>query len=205
MWLADMFLPARADRFISLLHRHADILRRVAHSFNDYLDSGTASTPDEIERLEKEGDKMLADLTNALRDAFVTPIDRQDIYGLAESIDDMIDYLNNATREIQLFGVSATEPMRAIARMLQDAADSIAAAVPTLKSDPQAAWAHAIEAQHAENLIEDRYRKALAELFNSQDIALIFKLREIYRHLSNSADRADSIGRLIGKIVVKTS
>jgi uncharacterized protein len=205
MWLADMFLPARADRFISLLQRHADILCRVARAFNGYVATGTPSLPDEIDRLEKEGDQMLVDLTTALRDAFVTPIDRQDIYGLAEGIDDMIDYLNNAAREIQLFGVSATDSMREMAQMLEHAADAIAAAVRSLKTNPQAAWAHALEAQHAENLVEDRYRKALAELFNGSNVSEIFKLREIYRHLSNSADRADSIGRLIGKIVVKTS
>jgi hypothetical protein len=41
--------------------------------------------------------------------------------------------------------------------------------------------------------------------FRAQTVGEIFKLREVYRHLSNSADRADAVGRLIGKIVVKTT
>jgi uncharacterized protein Yka (UPF0111/DUF47 family) len=52
--------------------------------------------------------------------------------------------------------------------------------------------------------MEDLYRAALARLFAGDDVREMLKVREIYRHLSNSADRADAIGKLIGKIVVKT-
>ena len=52
--------------------------------------------------------------------------------------------------------------------------------------------------------MEELYRSALARLFAGDDVRSMLKLREVYRHLSNSADRADAIGKLIGKIVVKT-
>ena len=205
MWLADLFIPARDDRFLSLLDRLAGILVQVAALFRRYVRDGTQSLSDEIDRLENEGDGILRQLTGALRDTFVTPLDRQDIYNLGEAIDDMIDYLNNAAREITLFNVAPTPHMGAIAEILENAAGSIAAGVKAVRSDPQEAWTRAGEAQHAENLVEHRYRVALAELFEGSDMSKIFKLREVYRHLSNSADRADAIGRLIGKIVVKTS
>jgi uncharacterized protein Yka (UPF0111/DUF47 family) len=95
--------------------------------------------------------------------------------------------------------------MSAIAEILESAAGAIAAGVKAIRSSPQEAWTRAGEAQHAENLVEHRYRIALAELFEDTDMSKIFKLREVYRHLGNSADRADAIGRLIGKVVVKTS
>lgn len=203
MWLADLFLPGREDRFHSLLCRHAGILTQVARDFRRYLQDETPSIASEIDTLEQQADELLRECTGALRDTFVTPMDRQDIYSLAEAIDDMIDYLDNATHEISIFNVLPTSHMRAIAEILENATVAIEVGVRSLKSNPQTAWAQAREAQHAENLVEDRYRTALAELFNSDDMHLIFKLREVYRHLSNSADRADAIGRLIGKIVVK--
>jgi uncharacterized protein len=205
MWLADLFMPGREDRFLSLLDRHVDLLAQVAQKFRRYVTEGTPSLSDEIDQLEKEADGCIRELTTALRDAFITPIDRQDIYNLGEAIDDMIDYLNNAAREIAIFKVSSTDHMRAIATILEEASLDIAAAVKALRNDPQQAWTKAGQAQHAENLVEDRYRTALADLFEGSDVSLIFKLREVYRHLSNSADRADAIGRLIGKIVVKTT
>ena len=205
MWLADLFLPAREDRFLLLLDQHVRILSQVAGAFRSYVNEGAPSLSDDIDQLEKQADDCLSELTGALRDAFVTPIDRQDIYNLGEALDDMIDYFNNASREISLFKVSTTDHMRAIAGILDDSAGLIAASVRCLKSDPPRAWELAREAQRCENRVEDRYRKALAELFDGDDMHQIFKLREVYRHLSNSADRADAIGRLIGKIVIKAS
>ena len=205
MWLSDLFLRAREDRFLSLLDQHAGILMQVANAFRSYVNEGTPSLAEGISELEREADTCLSALTTTLRDAFITPMDRQDIYNLGEAIDDMIDYFNSAAAEIALFKVTSTDHMRAMAGILADAASSIAASVKCLKSDPPNAWELARQAQHAENLVEDRYRIALADLFDGDDMHAIFKLREVYRHLSNSADRADAIGRLIGKIVIKAS
>jgi uncharacterized protein len=205
VWLSDLFLRAHEDRFLSLLDQHAGILTHVADAFCSYVNEGTPSLAAGINELEQEADACLSSLTTSLRDAFITPMDRQDIYNLGEAIDDMIDYINSATAEIALFKVPTTDHMRAMAGMLADAASAIATSVKCLKSDPPKAWELARQAQHAENLVEDRYRIALADLFDGDDMHEIFKLREVYRHLSNSADRADAIGRLIGKIVIKAS
>jgi uncharacterized protein len=205
MWLADLFLPGREDRFSILLQKHAEILTRVAETLNTYMREGGVALSDSINQLEKQADGLLVELTDALRNAFVTPFDRQDIYNLGEGIDDMIDYLNNAAREITLFDVTPTQQMCAIATILQSAAQSIYDAICLLKRNPPQAWTRARDAQYAENEVEDIYRAALAELFNGSDVSLIFKLREVYRHLSNSADQAEALGRLIGKIVVKTT
>ncbi len=205
MWLADLFLPSREDRFSSLLVKHAGILAEAAEQLCMYMVSPGAELSEGIDHLEKQADELLVQLTKELRGTFVTPIDRQDIYGLAETIDDMIDYLNNAAREIELFAVSPTTHMQAMTRELADAASDIAAAVKTLRTHPEEAWRKALQACAAENAVEKRYRAALAELFCQDDIHDIFKLREIYRHLSNSADRADAVGRLICRIVVKST
>ncbi len=205
MWLADLFTPGREDRFFQLLRRQVDILNRVTKAFRDYVHDCSSTISDEISRLEKEADDVLTDLTNAVRDTFVTPIDRQDIYNLGEAIDDMIDYINSAAQEISIFKVTPTDSMYKIAAILDDAAAAIADAVSLIKSDPQGAWARARQVQAAENEVEEIYRSELASLFDQSDVSRVFKLREVYRHLSNSADRAEAIGRLIGKIVVKTS
>ena len=52
--------------------------------------------------------------------------------------------------------------------------------------------------------MEHRYREALAELFKHNDVIMILKLREIYRHLSNAADRCDESADIIGDILVKS-
>ena len=205
MWLADLFARRREDVFFALLQQHAALLATAAQTLRRYTAEGTPALSDEVDKVEKEADGVLAQLVAALRDSFVTPLDRQDIYNLGEAIDDMIDYLNNAAREIKLFGVTATPEMTAIVDTLVEAASAIERAVRCLNSNPSEAYEQSLAASRAENVVEQRYREALAKLFESSDIARVFKLREIYRHLSNSADRAEAVGKLICKIVVKTT
>ncbi len=203
MWLAQLFSPAREQEFLALLKQQASLLTAAAQKLHEYFQKGSPQLAQEIDQIEKQSDDVLIRITTALRDAFVTPIDREDIYALAEAIDDMTDYLNSAASEIALFKLEATEHMLAMTSVLQGAAEAIGVAVGALKTQPQRAWAKAREASSAENECENRYRTALVELFDEGDVHRIFKLREVYRHLSNSADRAEAIGRLIGRIVVK--
>ncbi len=72
---------------------------------------------------------------------------------------------------------------------------------------PGVAGEHAQRAKALENKVEDIYREALADLFSgAEDIAHVvkmLKLREVYRHLSNAADRGDEAANVIADIVVK--
>jgi uncharacterized protein len=203
MWLADLFGSSRVRRFFDLLVQHAALLAQAARTLRDYVLTGDADLADKIAKLELRGDVVLAELVNAIRDSFVTPLDRQDLYNLGETIDDMIDYLNNAAVEFKLFCIAPTGPMHVMCGILVDAANQVEAAVIAISKDANAAIGHANTACACENRMEDVYREALAELFDGEDIRAMLKVREIYRHLSNSADRADAVGKLIGKIVVK--
>ena len=203
MWLADIFGSTKQNRFFALLKQMATICVEAARTLQRYVESGNSALSDEVNTLEKQGDETVQELIAALTESFVTPLDRQDIYNLGEAIDDMIDYLNNAAREIKLFGVAATPAMREMMQILVDGATHVDAAVSAVVAGSGDAAKHARLACEAENRMERVYRAALAELFDDSDMHRIFKLREIYRHLSNSADRTDAVGKLIGKIVVK--
>jgi uncharacterized protein Yka (UPF0111/DUF47 family) len=76
-----------------------------------------------------------------------------------------------------------------------------------LRERPQVALQHATRAKKLENRAEGLYREALAELFQQpktlDDIMLMLKRREVYRHLSNAADRGDEAANIISDIVVK--
>ncbi len=205
MWLSNLFGSAHDDRFFRLLREHTKLLRETAELLVRYVSDGDAALPDRIGALEHRGDEVVLLMTKALRDTFVTPFDRQDIYGLTEAIDDMIDYLNNAGREIKLMHVTPTPQMIEMTTILAQASRDVDDGISALERDPNRASECGRAASHAENLMEDLYRRVIGTLFDAEDLRGALKLREIYRHLSNCADRADSTGRLICKIVVKTS
>ncbi len=205
MWLSDI-LTARKQKHFLLLHlEHCGLLLRAAQTLERFMQSPTADAADQIAQLAKESDRVLKETIRALADTFVTPFDRQDIYGLAIDIDDMISYLDSAAGEIMLFKVEPTPQMVEIAKLMAGAAAEINTSLQLIEREPLAAVDHATRASDAENQVEDIYRHALAGLFETTDVQRIFKLREIYRHLSNVADRADSIGKMLGKIAVKVA
>ncbi|HXW77716.1 MAG TPA: DUF47 family protein [Candidatus Eremiobacteraceae bacterium] len=205
MWLSDLFNPERERRFFDILSHLAALAREAAEKLAAYVNGGDPSSPSQIAALRRQGRAGLQQLIDAIRNTFVTPLDRTDLYNLGEGLADMLDYLDNAAAEIELFGVAPTDAMRRMCEGLRGAADQICIGVGSLQSKPAQAYASGEAASSAEEAIEDLYRHALAALFEGQDYATIFKTREIYRHLSNSADRADAIGKLIGKIVVKNT
>ena len=67
------------------------------------------------------------------------------------------------------------------------------------KDHPNVANDHAIRAKALENQVEHIYREAIADLFNGPEdihhVMEMLKLREIYRHLSNCADRGDEAAK----------
>jgi hypothetical protein len=94
-----------------------------------------------------------------------------------------------------------------ITTLLRDAANELLMAVDRLEDHPGVANEHAHRAKALENKVEVLYREALAELFNgvedTKHVMKVFKYREVYRHLSNAADRGDEAANVIASIVMK--
>ena len=94
-----------------------------------------------------------------------------------------------------------------MASLLKDAAYELHQAVLRLQKHPNVATDHAQRAKALENRVEAVYREALANLFSGPEdihhVVEMLKLREVYRHLSNAADRGDEAANVIADVVVK--
>src|SRR5215469_12917805 len=209
MWLADLFKTSPSNRFYDLLVAQSALALDAAQKLALFVEGNSSVKATDIEELEHRGDDILTQLIDAISDTFVTPLDRQDLYNLGQATDDMIDYINSAAAEITLFKTAPTPAMRAMCGVLVDGAHCLQNAVNALAAHRanglSGAREAASQASRAENRMEELYRSTLAELFEGDDVRTMLKLREVYRHLSNSADRVDAIGKLITKIIVKTS
>jgi uncharacterized protein Yka (UPF0111/DUF47 family) len=89
--------------------------------------------------------------------------------------------------------------------ILRKAAREISDAVKILETHPNIAMEHAVKAKSYENAMEKTYHTALADLFKRTDTVYMLKMREIYRHLSNAADRTDEAANIICSIVMKAT
>jgi len=193
--------------FLKLLGEQALKTREGLEALEAYMKDGDEAQAKRVERLEKEGDEMRRILIDELNRSFVTPIDREDLFGLSRAIDDVLDYGYTTLDEMVTLGVAPNVHMQRLVSILREAAEELHLAVIQLKDHPNVAIDHATRAKQLENRVESVYRSAIAELFKEpktiEDIVAILKMRETYRHLSNAADRGDEAANIIGDIVVK--
>lgn len=201
------FFKKKQDAFLRLIIQQAELTARGTDLLKKYMDAPSAEVSAQLTSTEKEADEVRRILIDELNRTFITPIDREDIHALSRAIDDMLDYAYSTVTEMEVLKVRPTPHMVRIAGLLHDAAVEIHLATQRLEHHPNVANDHAQRAKALENRVESVYREALAELFSGpedvQHIVKMLKKREVYRHLSNSADRGDEAANVIADIVVK--
>jgi predicted phosphate transport protein (TIGR00153 family) len=197
----------REDRFSKLIEEQASLSFEGLKLLVKYLETQDPDLAEQLSMKEKEADEVRRILIDELNRSFVTPFDREDIFTLSRSIDDVIDYADSTVSEMVTLKVHPTQYMQRMATLLKDAAYEIYQAVLRLQKHPNVAIDHAQRAKALENRVEAVYREALADLFSGPEdlhhVVEMLKLREVYRHLSNAADRGDEAANIIADVVVK--
>lgn len=203
-FLQDFFFPKRID-FLGMLAKQAQTTLEGVEALQRFMKEPNVINAGVVKELENEADDLRAEIINQLNAAFVTPIDREDIFALSRAIDDIIDYCQRTVEEMMVYHVEPTPQMVKIVNILVKGTKDITIAVNSLKTKPKSVLDYVMRAKKAENHIEHLYLEALADLFNQKDTVYILKMRELYRHLSNSADRCDEAANVISDVVMKIS
>jgi len=203
----SIFSRKKKDRFIELLIKQAEYAVEGLQTLLKYVQEPDPALAQRVTELEKEADEVRRILIDELNRTFVTPIDREDIFALSLTVDDILDYANTTVEEMNLLEIQPNTYIERIVSLLTDAAREIHMGVLRLEDHPNVANDHAVRAKALENRVETVYREAIADLFHMprdvDHIVEMLKLREVYRHLSNAADRGDAAANVIGDIVVK--
>ncbi len=197
----------KPNRFLELLIRQAQYTLQGFELLQEYMRQPQEALARQLKQVEEEADEVRRILLEELNRSFVTPFDREDIFALSLTIDDMLDYAYTTIDEMEIFDLAPDEHMGRMVDLLVDAAKEILRGVQRLDNYPRVANEHAVRAKALENRVEREYRRALSDLFQTpkslDHVMEILKRREIYRHLSNAADRGDQAANVIGDIVVK--
>ena len=199
----------RRNVFIQLMHEQASLTLEGMDILKKYLSFPAKSLAEELTAKEKDADESRRVLIDELNRTFITPFDREDIFALSRAIDDILDYAYSTMTEITILKVDTTEYMVRMCSLLRDAAYELMKAMEQLQDHPGVASEHAQRAKALENRVETVYREALADMFQGaedvQGLVKVMKLREVYRHLSNAADRGDDAANVLADIIVKTT
>jgi hypothetical protein len=197
----------RENVFVKLIREQASLTLEGMEALKVFLATSDPEASALLNAKEKAADEARRILIDELNKTFVTPFDREDIFSLSRTIDDVLDYGYSTVSEMEILKVKPTSYMQRMSSLLRDAAYEIFMAVERLQDHPGVANDHAQRAKALENRVEDVYREAVADLFSGaediQHVVMMLKLREVYRHLSNAADRGDEAANVIADIVVK--
>ena len=219
--LVDRVFPRMPD-FYGLINAQCDLIVKSMDVFVRFMETGDMQIASQVRSLEKEGDELKSRQMAILNHAFATPMDREDIYRAIVTIDEILNYAKTTVREMEVLEVMPNEHMAEMARLIRDGSVALRDGYAKLSTKPMDAEVQATAARKAERSTEKVYRSALAELFNAEKpvealnrksenaeanammyVIEMFKYLEIYRHLSNAADRLEHAGSVLHDIVVQ--
>jgi predicted phosphate transport protein (TIGR00153 family) len=207
MWKRLFQRNGKSDRFLHMIINQAGHTQRGLEALHEYIKDPSEAHALTVRTAEKDADETRRMLIDELNRSFVTPFDREDLFALSRAIDDVLDYADTTVDEMVTLGIEPNQYLTRMVSLLRDAAEEINRGVQRLQDRPNVANDHAVRAKALENRVEAVYREAVGALFNGprdlEHVVEMLKLREIYRHLSNMADRGDEAANIIGDIVVK--
>ena len=160
----------------------------------------------EILLAEQEGDRITHDIVKRLNSTFVTPIDREDIYGLATQMDDIVDFTEEAADFLGLYKIEAPmEQATALTKVLVASCEQLAMGLeklPSFKGLDQY-W---IEIHRLENDGDRISRDAVASLFsNGIDPMVVIRWKDMFAVLEEAIDATETAAQILEGIVIKNS
>jgi uncharacterized protein Yka (UPF0111/DUF47 family) len=211
----------RVPDFQGLVRDQSALLESTLEDLAAFLVEPSAQRAESVRQGVARGQALAQRNLDLLHRTFVTPIDREDIYMLITRVDHVFDYAMTCIRELELLEVAADSWMTSMVASLREGAAALTGGIDRFRDSPEDAEPFAEQARQAERDVEGHYREALAELFvveafrSSQGtagsdaergVAFIIdrmKRREVYRHLSNAADRLARAGDALHDLSVK--
>jgi len=199
----------KEDKFISLIISQTAKTVEGIRLLRELIEIPSKQSLERLDKVEKEADEIRRILIDELNKTFITPMDREDLFNISLYVDDMLDYAYSTLEEMVLLKVEADDFLREMISLVAQAAEELHLAAQRLSNNQSLAGDHARRAKKLEGEVDHLYRKAVAELFadikDLQEVSTKFFRREVYRHVSNMSDRADTAANLFGMVVMKLS
>jgi predicted phosphate transport protein (TIGR00153 family) len=204
-------LPSLVPRdrvFFDLFNQAGQNTLRAARMLQEMLqkwpdDTGLAR---EILLAEQEGDKITHDIVQRVNSTFVTPIDREDIYGLATRLDDIVDHIEESADFMVLYRIEAPmDQALAMSDVLVKCCEQLSLLLENLRGfkDLEKYW---IEIHRLENDGDRLFRDAVASLFaNGIDPMVVIRWRDIFLRLERAIDATETAAHILEGIVIKNS
>jgi len=199
------FFEPRID-FYALLLGQADTTLKGVEALETWLLTGAYERCQLVRDLEHQGDEQKAALQIKLSESFITPFDREDIYDLSISLDEVLNSAKDSAREVEALNYCPRDStLPEMARTLVEGTRCLYNSFRNLNVNLSEAAAQASLARKSETRFEKMYRHAMRDLFDVNDFKTILRTLEVYRTMMHTATAINIVAEKLRHVVVKIS
>ncbi len=197
------------NRFFILFQQGAGNVVKMAREFKElvYVWENVKERVSILSDLERDGDAITHQVMALLYRTFITPLDREDISLLAQSLDDIADRIHLAADMMFLYRIEhPTDKAKELADIILQVATEVERAISGISGhiDRNQLLKQYVEINRLENLGKSIYHTALADLFcDNNDISYVIKWREIYQLMESPIDMCEVAANVIEGVAIK--
>jgi predicted phosphate transport protein (TIGR00153 family) len=204
-------LMPREGKFFELFNAHAERIvegsRELAAMIGTFSDLDAHAQ--RIDAAERAADKITHETIALLHKTFITPFDRDQIHQLINTMDDILDLIQDVAESVALYDLrSVTPEAKQLAEICQVCCDRVKTTIsllPDIKRS-EAILKYCQEIDRLESDADRVMRSALSKLFREEnDLKQVMKLRVIYDLLETITDRCEDVANIVEGIVLENS
>jgi uncharacterized protein len=197
------FLPESPD-VLGLLRRQLATTIGGTDAFAAWA-RGDAAAAETLRGVRPAADAARRTVLSAVRDAFITPLEPEDLFALGSGIGWILDYAIDLVSEAEVMGSGPDGGIAEMAGHLGEAMRRIDAAIELLGSDGEQAIHAADQAIEAERALESAYYRGVAALLEVPDMRDRISRRELYRRCSRIGEQVINVAERVIYAVMKAS
>ncbi len=208
--MLERFLP-RELSFFDFFDKQASLIVQASENFLRIVSQEKFNLDvnnNHIKSLEHQADEVVHQCLDALHQTFITPIDRDHIYRLMSSMDDIIDAINSAYNKLIIYHLtSPTRELQQLAKVVLLSTQKVELAVKALRQMKNVSDIKniCVEIHQLENEADDLLHQATARLFEEEtDTRNIIKWKEIYEALEEATDACEDVADAVQSIILES-
>ncbi len=210
-------LLPREGNFFDMFNQHADHIVEAARAFSKLVDNYSdlhlrQKYNQDVDNAERAADRVTHDVNKAIHITFITPIDREQIHSLINTMDDVADLIQDSAETMALYDVRhMTDEIVRLTDVSVKCCERVRDAVKLLAkiAEPSVAEAALKTCEEIDQLESDAdrvMRAAMSKLFREEpDVREVIKLKAIYELLETITDKCEDVANVIEGIVLENS
>jgi len=204
MRIRDLILPE--DRiFFALFRDMAEKISEASATLNEITHElpGGTEKGHKVRQLEHLADEITRQIYEKLNESLITPLEPDEIARLAPALDDVMDRIDRVTHQLCNYGIpQSNDLLKEFSYLMVLSSTEISHGIQDLETLKKAAEVekHANEVNRMYNLSTELLSRSVIELFKTQDLLMIIKLKDIYEGMARVMEKYNDVAHALSDI-----